>query len=76
MKLLICLFISGVTYGQKADSIKKAQQRQDSILINAVTQDMKATLYGKVPPAYYDAFNDMIKEYMKQKQVQWNAKPK
>lgn len=78
MKLLIIIsFLFSTAYGQtKADTIKRIQQKQDSILIDAVTKDMRATLYGKIESAYYDALNEMIKEYIKQKSLQWNAKPK
>lgn len=78
MKLLfIALLVSGVAFGQKDSSEIKRQHgnRNDSLLITAVVTDMKTTLYGKIQPAYYEALSEMIKEYMKQKSIQW-SKPK
>lgn len=76
--LLLTIFISSIAYGQKDSSEIRKQQanRNDSLLINAVVNDMKSTLYGKVQPQYYDALNEMIKEYIKQKSLQWQSKPK
>mgnify|MGYP000870375619 FL=1 len=75
----IAILFSVCASAQKVDSteMKRQQQnKQDSIIISAVMNDMKLSLYGKVQPGYYDLLQELQKEYLRQKSIQWNTKPK
>lgn len=75
-KKLSAIKIDSAVFKKQLDSIQQVYNARDSIIINSVLIDFRLSVYGKLDAGEYEIFLNAVKEYQKQKSIQWKTKPK